>query len=118
MFHFWSFSLYVFLKSANRHIQNARENSLAVQWLGLQAFTAWTQVQSLVEELRSRMPYGVAKKGGKMSRGLPQELPHKDENFIISRKKLFLRESHVSWERQHHLKTLPFMDTEKQRIFA
>ena len=80
--------------------------------------TAWTQVQSLVEELRSCMPYGVAKKGGKMSRGLPQELPHKDENFIISRKKLFLRESHVSWERQHHLKTLPFMDTEKQRIFA
>ena len=35
-------------------------NSLAVQWLGLGAFTARAQVQSLVGELRSRKPRGVA----------------------------------------------------------
>ena len=29
-------------------------NSLAVQWLGLGAFTAMTRVQSLVRELKSR----------------------------------------------------------------
>ena len=37
-------------------------NSLAVQWLGLGAFTAVAQVQSLVGELRSCKPHGVAKK--------------------------------------------------------
>ena len=37
-------------------------NSLAVQWLGLSAFTAGAQVQSLMGELRSRKPHGVAKK--------------------------------------------------------
>ena len=36
-------------------------NSLAVQWLGLGAFTAGVRVQSLVEELRSRKPCGAAK---------------------------------------------------------
>ena len=37
-------------------------NSLEVQWLGLGAFTAVAQVQSLVGELRSCKPHGVAKK--------------------------------------------------------
>ena len=37
-------------------------NSLVVQCLGLGAFTAGAQVRSLVRELRSRKPRGVAKK--------------------------------------------------------
>ena len=37
-------------------------NSLAVQWLGLGAFTARAQVQSLVEELRSHKPPGQERK--------------------------------------------------------
>ena len=37
-------------------------NSLVVQWLGLGAFTAVAQVQSLVGELRSPKPRGMAKK--------------------------------------------------------
>ena len=37
-------------------------NSLAVQWLGLGAFTAGAQVQSLVGKLRSCKPCGMAKK--------------------------------------------------------
>ena len=36
-------------------------NSLAVQWLGQSAFTAETRVQSLVREIRSHKPQGVAK---------------------------------------------------------
>ena len=39
-----------------------RGNSLVVQWLGLSTFTAGAQVQSLVGELRSCKPHGVAKK--------------------------------------------------------
>ena len=35
---------------------------LAVQWLGLSAFTAMAQVQSLVRELRSCKSHGMAKK--------------------------------------------------------
>ena len=37
-------------------------NSLAVQWLGLGAFTEVARVQCLVGELRSHKPHGVAKK--------------------------------------------------------
>lgn len=37
-------------------------NSLEVQWLGLGAFTAVVQVQSLVKELRSCKLYGAAKR--------------------------------------------------------
>ena len=37
-------------------------NSLAVQWLGLSAFTAVAQVQSLAGELRSHKPCGMAKR--------------------------------------------------------
>ena len=37
-------------------------NSLAVQWLGLGAFTAGAQVQSLLGELRSCKPRSAAKK--------------------------------------------------------
>ena len=36
-------------------------NSLVVQWLGLHAFTAGARVQSLVRELKSCVPCGVAK---------------------------------------------------------
>ena len=36
-------------------------NSLAVQWLGLSTFTTEGLVQSLIRELRSHKPYGVAK---------------------------------------------------------
>ena len=35
---------------------------MSVQWLGLSAFTAVVQVQSLVGELKSWEPYGVVKK--------------------------------------------------------
>ena len=41
--------------------QRTLGNSLAVQWLGLGAFTAVAQVQSLVRELRSRKPHSTAK---------------------------------------------------------
>ena len=37
-------------------------NTLTVQWLGLSAFTAVAQVQSLVGELRLRKRHGPAKK--------------------------------------------------------
>ena len=37
-------------------------NSLVVQWLGLNTFTAAAQVQSLVGDLRSHMPCDTAKK--------------------------------------------------------
>ena len=37
-------------------------NSLVVQWLGLGAFTAVAQVQSLIGELKSHKPCGMAKK--------------------------------------------------------
>ena len=38
------------------------ENSLVIQLLGLQASTAWGQVQSLVGDRRSWKPHGMAKK--------------------------------------------------------
>ena len=37
-------------------------SSLAVQWLGLRAFTTMGRVQPLVRELRSHKPRGAAKK--------------------------------------------------------
>ena len=37
-------------------------SSLAVQWLGLGAFTAGVWVRSLARELRSHKPHSVAKK--------------------------------------------------------
>ena len=40
-------------------------NYLVVQWLGLCASTAGLQVQSLVKELRSHMPRGIARKQSK-----------------------------------------------------
>ena len=39
---------------------------MAVQWLGLGAFTAGARVQSLVRKLRSRVPSGSAKKKKKL----------------------------------------------------
>ena len=39
-----------------------KENCLAVQWLGLGAFTAGAQVQSLVRDLRSHRPHITVKK--------------------------------------------------------
>ena len=43
-------------------VNQRRGNSLAVQWLGLNAFTAGAQVQSLVGELRSCKSCSVGKK--------------------------------------------------------
>ena len=43
-------------------------NSLTVQWLGLSAFTAVARLQSLVEELRSSKPCGVAKQTNKQKK--------------------------------------------------
>ena len=37
-------------------------SSLVAEWLAFQAFTAMTQVQSLVRELRSFKPHGMIKK--------------------------------------------------------
>ena len=48
----------------SKHLQTG--NSLVVQWLGLCAFTARAQVQSLVRELRSHKPLGAAKKKEKI----------------------------------------------------
>ena len=42
-------------------IREVQENSLAVQWLGLRAFTARAWVQSPVRELTSCKPRSVAK---------------------------------------------------------
>ena len=39
----------------------SKGNSLMAQWLGLGAFTALAQVQSLLGELRSHKPHGGAK---------------------------------------------------------
>ena len=44
-------------------------SSLAVQWLGLRAFTAVARVQSLVRELRSRKPHSTARKVKKYNSG-------------------------------------------------
>ena len=68
-FHIFSSNLSLKMKSfcfvlllSNSSFQNlaAYGNSLAVQWLGLCAFTAW--VQSLVGELRSHKRHGVEEK--------------------------------------------------------
>ena len=45
-------------------------SSLAVQWLGLSAFTATDQIQSLVRELRPHKLSSVAKKKKKRKRKL------------------------------------------------
>ena len=45
----------------------ASGNSLVVQWLGLGAFNAVTQVGSLVGELRSRKPRCAARKKKKVT---------------------------------------------------
>ena len=47
-----------------------------IQWVGLGAFTASTWVQSLVGELRSRKPCGMAKKKGE------KEIPGKTKCVI------------------------------------
>ena len=42
---------------------NKEGNSLAIQWLGLHAFTDWIpRVRALVRELRSCKPWGTAQK--------------------------------------------------------
>lgn len=41
-------------------------------------------------------------------------VPYKDKNFITPRKRTLLRVNHISWGRQHCLKALSFMDTEKK----
>ena len=49
-------------KQKANHKRKSTGNSLAVQWLGLGAFTAWPWVQSLVWELISCKPCSIAKK--------------------------------------------------------
>ena len=44
-----------------RYKKQSQGNSLPVQWLGISAFTAKGQVQSLVRELRSQKPHTSAK---------------------------------------------------------
>ena len=56
----WYENIYDFCWWASQDITTG--NSLAVQWLGLRAFTAEGQVRSLVGELRSHKPSGAAKK--------------------------------------------------------
>ena len=51
-----------FLKEVILKIKLISGNSLAVQWLGLHAFTARAQVRSLVGELRPHKPRDMAKK--------------------------------------------------------
>jgi len=53
------FYLSILLKKKKKKVWG---NSLAVQWLGLSAFTEVALVQSLVGELRSPKPWGIAKK--------------------------------------------------------
>ena len=116
-------SYYTFLKrkkkSANRHIQNARGNSLVGQWLGLSTLIA--KGPGSIPGWGTKIPQAVwhgpkKKKNARKPTTGAAGIPREGENFITSRKKLFLRESHVSCERQHHLKALSFIDTEKQRI--
>ena len=49
--------------------KSGKGNSLAIQWLGLGALLLRTQVQSLVRELRSHKPWGMAKKKKKPENG-------------------------------------------------
>ena len=59
--HFRSVHIAKLLPAVYLKIQS-QESFPAVQWLGLGAFTAWTQVQSLVGKLKSHKLYGAAKK--------------------------------------------------------
>ena len=64
-----------------------RGNSLAVQWLGLGAFTGRAQVGSLVRELRSRMPCSAAKlkkKNNNNNRNTCQTQSGKWPKFLLS----------------------------------
>ena len=61
--------------------KNIHGNSLAVQWLGLGAFTAGAQVQSLVGELRSHKLRGTARKKRKTKR----TFMGRDQNININR---------------------------------
>ena len=57
--------------------------SLAIHWLGLGAFTAGGQVQSLVGELRTRKPYSMAK-GEKKTHTTCQEFYKPEIPIIIT----------------------------------
>ena len=52
----------------SHHKKRELGSSLAVQWLGLGAFTAGARVQSLVRELGSRKPRSMAKRKKKRER--------------------------------------------------
>ena len=49
-----------------RETKGLSGNSLVVQWLGLRAFNAVAQIQSLVRELRSHKPSSAAKNENKL----------------------------------------------------
>ena len=59
-------------------------NSLVVQWLGLSAFTAAAQVQSLVGELRSHKLCGLARiKNKEDGRGKTEHIRDLDDRKYI-----------------------------------
>ena len=64
----YPFQLHYFLKKKKKEKKGRGQgwNSLAVQWLGLGAFTAVARVQSLVREIRSHKSHDKAKKEKKV----------------------------------------------------
>ena len=62
--------------------QKRSRNSLVVQRLGLGALTAGAQGQSLVGELRCRMPRGVAKK--EKRKDLSKSLKFQNKGIILN----------------------------------
>ena len=62
---------------------------MAVQWLGLSGFTAISQVQSLVRELRSRKLGGETKKKKKKKTTLKKKRYEQNEIILFSSYILF-----------------------------
>ena len=63
IFHYNLQSIFTFkIEKKEKKILMENGNSLAVQWLGLRAFTARGQVQSPVREIKSCVMLGMVKK--------------------------------------------------------
>ena len=67
-------------KDITRKENHRLGNSLVVQWLGPQAFTAEAQVQSLDGEIRSHKLHSVAKKEKKKNHRLISPIDRKSKN--------------------------------------
>ena len=67
-------------------------NSLTVQWLGLGIFTTMAWVQSLVGELRSHEPHGVAEKKKERNSALSLHIFCKSNITLKKKKKLIKTE--------------------------